>query len=215
MENYIAGCVTGVVVCITGHPFDTLKTVAQSNNSGLISLKKWYRVYNGVAFPLLGSTIIHSSCFGTNQYLFKKTKNHYVSGCITGILSASIITPIELYKVRAQNMLPLKVNPYRGLSSTMLRESIAASIYFGAYNQMRSCDTNIFLAGGAAGWLSWFATYPIDVCKTRIQSGKAQTFRDALNLKHLWKGFGYCSVRCCIANSAGFYAYEKVLEKIK
>ena len=211
MNNYIAGCASGIVISITGHPFDTLKTVTQSNNSKLISPKKWYRLYNGITFPLLGSAVIHSGCFGTNEVLHRKINNHYISGFLTGMLSISVITPIELYKVRAQNMLSLRVTPYKGAIPTLMRESIGASIYFGSYNQMREKNVHILLAGGLAGWFSWLASYPIDVCKTRIQSDIAGTFRDAFRMGNLWKGFGYCSIRCCIANSVGFYTYEKIL----
>ncbi|MBT6882100.1 MAG: hypothetical protein HOA34_06795 [Flavobacterium sp.] len=215
MNDYIAGSITGVVVSITGHPLDTLKTIKQTKNSHLITPKKWYRVYNGISFPLAGSLVIHSSTFGTNKYLFNKFNNHYLSGLITGILTTSIITPIELYKVRAQNMLSLKVNPYKGFSPTIIRESIASSIYFGSYNQMRDSGVNILLAGGLGGWFSWLSTYPIDVCKTRMQSGKTNTIMESLRMGSLWKGFGYCSVRCFIANAAGFFAYEKTLEALK
>jgi len=214
MNEYIAGSVTGIVVSIIGHPLDTLKTIKQTKNSNLITPKTWYRVYNGISFPLAGSLVIHSSIFGTNQYLYQKYNNHYVSGFMTGIITSSIITPIELYKVCAQNMLPLKVNPYKGFYSTLLRESIAGSIYFGAYNQMRSNDINILVAGGLGGWFSWLSTYPIDVCKTRIQSGKTNSIIESFRMGSLWKGFGYCSLRCIFANAAGFYAYEKTMDFI-
>ena len=131
------------------------------------------------------------------------------------MVTTSIINPIELYKVRSQNMLSLKVNPYKGVLSTLLRESIAASIYFGSYHQMRSKDVNILLAGGLAGWFSWLASYPVDVCKTRVQSDLAGNIRNAFRMGNLWKGFSYCSMRCCIANAGGFYAYEKTLEMLK
>ncbi len=212
MNDYISGSISGLVVCLIGHPLDTLKTVSQSRNKGIVTPHKWYRVYNGIKYPLVGSSIVHSCMFGTNKYLHKKTQNHYFSGFLTGVLISSIITPIELYKVRAQNMLSLKVNPYRGALPTVIRESISGSIYFGAYNQMRKNDINILVSGGLSGWLSWLSIYPIDVCKTRIQSDKARTIVDALKMGGLWKGFGYCSLRCVLGSAAGFYAYEKTIK---
>jgi hypothetical protein len=215
MNEYIAGSITGIIVSIFGHPFDTLKTLSQSKNTNVLSRKKWYRVYNGIGFPLLGSFVIHSGMFGTNDYLYKKTQNHYTSGFFTGAICSTIVTPFELYKVRAQNMLSLRINPYTGFTPTIARESIACSIYFGTYNSLRKRNTNILLAGGLSGWFSWLVTYPVDVCKTRIQSHAAKDIKGALSMGNLWKGFGYCSMRCFIANSAGFYAYEKTLEYLK
>ena len=84
---------------------------------------------------------------------------------------------------------------YRGISSTALRD-IGYGAYFAAYegtllfftppkpaphdhsNLMSEVDTSIaahswsilLLAGGVAGVVGWFATFPLDVVKTRVQS---------------------------------------------
>ena len=87
MNDYISGSISGLVVCLIGHPLDTLKTISQSRNKGIVTPHKWYRVYNGIKYPLVGSSIVHSCMFGTNKYLNKKTQNHYVSGFLTGNLT--------------------------------------------------------------------------------------------------------------------------------
>ncbi len=84
---------------------------------------------------------------------------------------------------------------YRGITSTALRD-IGYGAYFAAYegtllfftpptpaphdhsNLMSEADTSIaahpwailLLAGGVAGVVGWFATFPLDVVKTRVQS---------------------------------------------
>lgn len=84
---------------------------------------------------------------------------------------------------------------YRGISSTALRD-IGYGAYFAAYegtllvftppkaaphdhsSLISEADTSIethswpilLLAGGVAGVTGWFATFPLDVVKTRVQS---------------------------------------------
>ena len=84
---------------------------------------------------------------------------------------------------------------YRGITPTALRD-IGYGAYFAAYegtllyftppqpephdhsNLMKEADTTIaahswpvlLLAGGVAGVVGWFATFPLDVVKTRVQS---------------------------------------------
>ena len=185
MNDFKAGCAAGVGLVVTGHPFDTLKTWKQT--STVVKNKNIFTLYRGVAFPLVGQTFINASLFGFQDYYSKKLTNgnKYLAGSLAGITSCVLITPVELYKVRAQKKLSLYSNPYKGLSLTIMRESISAGLY---------------------GLLCWSICYPVDVIKTRIQSDIS--FKTAISQKNLYAGISWCLIRAFIANSAAFGCYE-------
>ena len=68
----------------------------------------------------------------------------------------------------------------RGMASTAVREIPGFGVYFLSYEwlcrSLRSTDTGqgslfvFFIAGGLAGCISWTATYPADVIKSRLQA---------------------------------------------
>ena len=114
---------------------------------------------------MLNNGIINSIMFSTNNYINKYTNNnHFISGSITGIFIGGLTTPIEYYKIQKQTNNNLKFNNYkryfRGINSTILRESISISVYFGSYNKFRNYDLNPVISGGLCGVSSWIVTYP-------------------------------------------------------
>lgn len=68
---------------------------------------------------------------------------------------------------------------YRGLRITLLRDSISYGAWFGCYETLKelTCPKDskpsilwyVFL-GALAGECFWLSTYPLDVCKTKLQS---------------------------------------------
>lgn len=66
---------------------------------------------------------------------------------------------------------------FLGFNSTLLREAIGLSIYFGAYDQLlpilltNGIDMTkaAFYAGGIAGLATWIFIYPIHYVKVKIQ----------------------------------------------
>ena len=98
---------------------------------------------------------------------------------------------------------------------TMIRESFATGIYFYSYHNLKKNEyikgeINIFFSGGIAGCLSWFFTYPVDVVKTRIQSGEYNSALKAIKNGNLFQGLSVCLLRSFIVNSIGFFIYEKI-----
>ena len=83
----------------------------------------------------------------------------------------SVRTAINIYKQHGIREL------YLGFYSTILRESFLG-LYFGTYDFLIRyfkkdgvvSKAGSFLAGGLAGTATWFAMYPIDYVKTKIQS---------------------------------------------
>ena len=80
-----------------------------------------------------------------------------------------------------------------GFSATLMRESLAGSLYFGTYNYIRK-DYNSFTSGSIAGVTSWLFTYPFDVIKTRLQSGSSKTWKHAILQGRLSKGLYICLI---------------------
>jgi solute carrier family 25 (mitochondrial carnitine/acylcarnitine transporter), member 20/29 len=208
MNEFGVGAIVGSVQVIVGHPLDTIKTNIQTNK---ISTMKFtiHRLYKGFKYPFFGSIIINSMMFGTNKYLYTYTHNYYVSGMLAGIITSFIINPLELYKVRTQLLLKNTLDPFKGLGSTILKESIGMYIYFGTYYKLTTeYNYNPLISGGMSGWLGWLFMYPIDVVKSRIQSDGCKTILEGFKQGNLWRGFGLCSLRAILVNSVGFYIYS-------
>ena len=206
MIEFYSGFISGVAQTIIGHPLDTIIVYKQTGKN--INDIKFKNIYKGVQYPLFTSGLIASLCFGINHNIYEYTQNHYVSGCITGLSTSIIISPIELYKIRSQKLKSNKINPFIGLKPTLIREAIASSIYFGLYNTLKDNNMPILLSGGIAGCISWVFSYPVDVIKTRIQSGECNTIKQSIKMGNLWSGISLCLIRAFIVNSVGFYTYE-------
>mmetsp|Transcript_41483 Transcript_41483/g.47849 ORF Transcript_41483/g.47849 Transcript_41483/m.47849 type:complete len:150 (-) Transcript_41483:106-555(-) len=68
---------------------------------------------------------------------------------------------------------------YRGWLITILRDCISYAAWFGCYESLKeaSCSKDappsilwLMLLGAVAGEAFWLSTYPIDVCKTKLQA---------------------------------------------
>ncbi|KAJ3396841.1 hypothetical protein HDU92_001675 [Lobulomyces angularis] len=125
---------------------------------------------------------------------------------------------------------------FRGLNSTILRETPSYGAYFASYEflcRQLIPDGNydvpsfrLLLAGGFAGVCGWIVTYPFDVIKTRLQSVEQEikpTYKGVFDCykklvaaegsRVLWSGLGAACVRAFPTNAATFYAvcYVKML----
>ena len=125
--------------------------------------------------------------------------------------------------------------------STIVREIPSIAGQFAAYEYLKaaflrySCSdklsiAQVSVAGGLAGMLCWFVSYPQDIIKTRLQldpSYKQQSKLDggfSVCMKDIyrrdgWKGFFRgltpCLIRAYLANAIGFYIYEEVKSTIR
>ena len=206
MNETIKGGIVGSSTVLIGFPLDTIKTFKQNNQMLRYSVKNLYR---GMSAPLGFSVIFNSSLFTLHNYFNKEINNHFISGFIAGSLSAPIISTIELYKINKQ--LQQKINIYRpllGCGGSICREGVASAFYFGMYNYYKDKGHHPAVAGGVAGCSSWLFSYQIDTIKTRIQSGLATTYIDAIKQGNLNRGLTYCLCRAVIVNSIGFYIYD-------
>ena len=208
--EYLKGFLVGSTQTIFGHPFDTIKTNIQANKKVNI-----YNLHKGISYPFFTNSLFNSYIFGSYSFMYKKLDNHFLSGFISGLFAGPLITPIDKLKINKQLGNSSNTNLFRGTTITSVRESFGTGIYFSSYNYLKNMnlikgDLNILLAGGNAGLLSWLLTYPIDVIKTRIQTGQEKYIKNAFNKGKLYNGLGICLVRSFLVNSIGFYVYEKL-----
>jgi hypothetical protein len=210
MSDFIAAACVGVGQVAIGHPFDTTKILIQNNRkwSGL-PLRSYYK---GWRFPLCSAVILNCITFPTVERTKSFTQNSFASGCIAGLAISPIVFCFDIGKIKRQTNQPMSINTIlhnRGRGSTLTRETLAASIYFGTYFTCKDFGLNPLIAGGIAGLCNWTVTYPIDVIKSR-QIAQNITIIEALRLGSLYKGFHICAFRAVLVNSVNFWIYENV-----
>lgn len=142
-----------------------------------------------------------------------------------------------LYLLRSEGISGL----YRGMFSTVVREIPSIAGQFAAYEYLKSAFLRysgserlsvpqVSVAGGLAGMLCWFVSYPQDIIKTRLQLDPTYKRRSRLDggfsscindiyQRDGWKGFFRgltpCLIRAYLANAIGFYIYEEVKSTIR
>ena len=213
MKEFYMGLMVGLVQTGIGHPLDTIKTNYQNNIKLNLKKHKFKTLYRGVKYPMLASVLTNGCLFYSNKYFFDQLNNHYYSGFMTGLVCSPLINGFETMKVQHQiNEKSLfSKNKFKilrlGFSATLVRESLGGSFYFGTYNYLRK-DYNPFFSGSIAGVASWLFTYPIDVIKTRIQSGDSKNWQVAISKGGLFNGITICLIRSFIVNGSSFYLYD-------
>ncbi len=211
MEGFLAGNISGLAQIVVGHPLDTYKVWLQSGTRPSFQVSHLFR---GIRYPLYASCLQNSVIFGVNYNLSRYLENQWVTGYLTGMVMTLVCCPVELYKIRSQNNLPLPSLRQLGLGfgATFFRETLSCSIYFGSFHYLNRKTDNVLLSGGLAGVICWLPTYPFDTLKTKIQTGQHRSYRKAVKAGGVWKGLGVCCLRGFIVNSLGFWAYYWALD---
>ena len=94
----------------------------------------------------------------------------------------------------------------KGMCVTLVREIPAGGVYFYAYDELcklgpksetkdQPKPVTVLLAGGIAGVISWIATYPCDVIKSRFQA----------DLKGIYKSSTDCAIKSYRAEGWGMF----------
>ena len=210
MSDFFAGACVGTSQALIGHPFDTVKVLIQNKRRWFgLPLKNYYR---GWRFPLASGTIFNCTVFPIYERTLPYTHSSILSGSIAGMIVAPAVFFFEIGKIRRQTKQPLSLRTYlpsMGFRSTLTRETLAMSTYFGVYDYCRREGYPALVSGGLAGLANWTSTYPIDVVKCR-QIAQNITVREALRQKNLWKGYPVCALRAIVVNAVNFWVYETV-----
>lgn len=181
--SFLAGCFAGVVGCVVGHPFDTLKLVQQTS-SGSISMICGYEklvktgghlaLWRGLGPALAVQTITSGFLFGTQTSITAKVSSSlghwgWLANGING--EGNIGT---LYQ----------------LQQAMSVSTVTCATFSG------------FLTGGLLAPL----VCPLEGFKCRSQVNNGTYVK--LNLGRLYSGFFPSVLRCSFGNAAFFGVYE-------
>ena len=142
-----------------------------------------------------------------------------LAGFAGGIGRAIAESPFEYMKVRQQVKEKIKINNlFKGSGVTIFRNSILFSsfmIYIDISKQLGGLPP--FLTGGICSCMAWLTIWPLDVAKSRIQSGYFDSQKGLFGiLRSLYKGGNlYAGVipgltRSFIANGISMVVYKKV-----
>ena len=188
----------------------------------------------------------------------------FVAGAVTGVAVTFVECPMDFLKSQIQVQgVKQKIDPeykpefrgvadcakkvmktngmlglFQGFLPTLLRDTVAVSMYFGAYEWVRrACRkpgetlSDIdkqgafiqFLAGGVAGFFYWIGIYPVDVVKSMLQTDAikkdARIYKGSIDcaksiyakegVRGFFKGFLPCMLRSIPANAACFLCVEQ------
>lgn len=159
---------------------------------------------NALVFGVYGTiTIYHMKRKRSEDIHSLPLWDVFNAGCGAGFCAGIALTPIELIKSRLQMQTEsrglysgpidcmiksVKSNGitglFRGLGTTLLRDTPAFGCYFLTYEATRRmmarkwCNGNVdglssgwlLFSGGLGGIAAWVVTYPVDVMKSRIQT---------------------------------------------
>jgi len=205
-----ASCVVGVSETLVGFPFLTAKVLMQNN-------RKWFglpikRYYQGVKYPLFSSIGFNMIVFPLKERFYPYTNSYWTSGALAGLCVAPQMFFIDTYTIRRQTNQNVSLQMFKkskGFGTTVARESVALSTYFGVYHKVRE-NHNSFFAGGVAGLANWTTSFPLDTVRTR-QIAQRCTIIEAAKQRKFWRGFPIAAVRAVIVNAVSFTVFEKTL----
>lgn len=164
----------------------------------ILKTEKMSGLYRGMSSPMAGVALVNAVVFGVYGNAQKRLGDsvwaHGACGALAGAVQSAISSPVELAKTRLQiqgdsggralykgplDCLRQLVKAegyrgaFRGLGSTILRDTPAFGVYFASYEMMVRAGAggpvSLMAAGGLAGVFSWMASYPLDVIKSRLQ----------------------------------------------
>mmetsp|Transcript_8430 Transcript_8430/g.18926 ORF Transcript_8430/g.18926 Transcript_8430/m.18926 type:complete len:194 (+) Transcript_8430:478-1059(+) len=184
-----------------------------------------FGVYNSVV-PTLES---HYGPTPPSAYYLGCVNPHVVfAGWCGGIGRGLVEGPFEMVKVRRQLVSGWKFGDvFQGFGATLFRNSFLFSsfvIYMDILKQqLHQHDMTLspFLKAGLCANLAWFSVWPLDVVKTRRQSGKYEgrslvwLLKDAMRKGDMYRGLSAGMLRSFIANGVSMEVYTAVERELK
>ena len=164
-------------------------------------------------------------------------------GALAGFAGTFVLTPMERLKIYTQThstatgglttlnyLFRTQGIPgvFRGFFGTSVREAWQMAVYFPAYSFVRAGLIStagaspdswwLPLVGGAfAGNIMWLMSMPMDVTKTRVQSGQYENFREAYlsvwregGVRGFWRGTAMACLRATPLHATIFFTYDNI-----
>ncbi len=239
LVSFGGGAIYGVASVVTAQPLDTIKTLLQAKTGSKISLKELglRGLYRGSLPILIGGSTFRSAQFGVYEAALnflppRKDKRPFsyqviLAGLAGGIGRGLVESPFEFYKVRLQlrqeNFRLSEV--YQGASVTIFRNAFlfaSFAIYLDCANVfLPVLSQYAFVKGAMCANLAWLSVWPVDVIKSRRQSGlyvgqsSWYMLKDLIKTRALFAGLLPGLARSTIANGSGMYFMTKFVEYMK
>lgn len=145
------------------------------------------------------------------------------AGFLGGIGRGMVEGPFEMVKVRRQVQTQWNfMEILKGSGTTLIRNSglfMSFAIYMDISDQMGGLSP--FWKGGICANLAWLTIWPLDVTKSRLQSGKFEgkglyhVLSDIIKKGHLFQGLLPGLTRSFIANGSSMVVYTHVETALK
>ncbi|PAV19818.1 mitochondrial carrier [Pyrrhoderma noxium] len=168
--DFIAGTVAGIAGLVIAYPFDTVKVRLQNPEtrsryksainafSTIVHEERFKGLYKGIASPMISCAPLNGLVFASYRFFMRVQLDHPdaeptlaqigLAGFGSGLTASFITTPIELIKIRQQNIIDRQASTrevaldifrrtgvrglYRGLVPTGLRD-LGYGAYFATY----------------------------------------------------------------------------------
>eukprot|EP00560_Eucampia_antarctica_P007919 CAMPEP_0197825698 /NCGR_PEP_ID=MMETSP1437-20131217/2739_1 /TAXON_ID=49252 ORGANISM="Eucampia antarctica, Strain CCMP1452" /NCGR_SAMPLE_ID=MMETSP1437 /ASSEMBLY_ACC=CAM_ASM_001096 /LENGTH=252 /DNA_ID=CAMNT_0043425811 /DNA_START=115 /DNA_END=873 /DNA_ORIENTATION=- len=153
------------------------------------------------------------------------------AGFCGGIGRAMVESPFEIVKVRRQvQTTPIVVESVleflrTGAVATLARNGLLFSSFVVYMDLARKADVffvdSHFLMGGICASMAWFTVWPLDVVKSRIQSGQFDNRKmrhllaDIWHSGHLYRGIVPGITRSFISNGSSMVVYKYVETQLR
>ena len=231
--EFISGATLGFTKIIIGYPFDTVKSRMQVNtNLKFTELiyngnKSVFNLYRGFELPLVANSLKRGTQYGVFEKFNYVTNSTYLSGFLAGGFSSIITNPVNVIKNKIQTgegksssfkLLGNIINKgklFKGLSQSILRDSLFSGMYLGVYGQCREYfPKNSYyysISGFIAGSSTWVVMMPFDTYRTMIQAEKMENLKVVRkNPLVLWRGLSVMLMRSGPINMINMVLYEYI-----
>ena len=245
-KTFLFGTFGGLCGITLSHPFDTVRVVYQEGTYRNVAecAKTIYKergikaFYRGLVPPLIGVALEKCALFGVYDN-FKRCnpffdtaycdtyRNTFISGLFAGLVTTTIVTPVEKVKILLQNQKNISTlikhggvsALYNGWTATLFREVPGYGIYFTVYEYLKNTFglPNAYtpaIYGALCGVASWTFIYPSDPIKTKMQNNSIG-FKEALGiimknegLMGLYRGMPLALFRAVPLHGGVFMGYE-------
>jgi solute carrier family 25 carnitine/acylcarnitine transporter 20/29 len=199
LRGLVGGAAYGLVAAGISHPFDTLKTRAQSGVASSVAAGGVSRIaslYKGIGpavaasiffrtVPFIGYEATRSALDAHKLFVSQPLMAAFLGGVVGGAMRGCLETPAELLKTRMQTGGTWSLRSasllLRGLGSTCLRNACVIGLFWVAFEASREARAVLppvaanFVGGGGCSVLAWATIYPLDTAKSVIQAGKGST----------------------------------------
>lgn len=162
VKDFISSGISSVISMTLFYPLEITKVRLQTNQSLRVPLKTYYY---GLPKSLAIVFIEKGLKFSTFNYSQKNNYNFLSSIVLTTVTQSMASTPIEHMRINKTTF--FNKNMYRGHHLTIFRDILFNYVFFKKAYQQKDFIDNLY-----SGLLATSLVTPIDVIKTKYQSGK-------------------------------------------